>query len=37
MSLVHFTYNQFHNILRLLNVLPNFRSTAIETMCDYYL
>ena len=30
-------YNQFHNILRLFNVLPNFPLTASETMGDYYL
>ena len=29
--------NQFHNILRLLDVLPNFPSTTSETMGDYYL
>ena len=31
------TYNQFHNILRLFDVLPNFPFTTSETMCDYYL
>ena len=31
------TYNQFHNILRLLDVLPNFPFTTSETMGDYYL
>ena len=31
------TYNHFHNILRLLDVLPNFPFTASETMGDYYL
>ena len=31
------TYNQFHNILRLFNVLPNFPFTTSETMCDYCL
>ena len=30
-------YNQFHNILRLFDVLPNFPFTPSETMCDYYL
>ena len=30
-------YNQFHNILRLFNVLPNFSFTTSETMGDYYL
>ena len=30
-------YNQFHNILRLLNVLPNFLFTTSETMGHYYL
>ena len=28
-------YNQFHNILRLFDVLPNFSFTTSETMCDY--
>ena len=31
------TYNQFYDILRLFDVLPNFRFTTSETMCDYYL
>ena len=30
-------YNEFHNILRLFNVLPNFPFTTSETMGDYYL
>ena len=30
-------HNQFHNILRLFNVLPNFPLTTSETMSDYYL
>ena len=30
-------FNQFHNILRLFDVLPNFPFTASKTMCDYYL
>ena len=30
-------YSQFHNILRLLDVLPNFPFTTSETMRDYYL
>ena len=30
-------YNQLHNILRLLDVLPNFPFTTSETMVDYYL
>ena len=30
-------YNQFHNILRLFDVLPNFPFTASEMMGDYYL
>ena len=38
---VHFSnvasYNQFHNILRLLDVLPNFLFTTSETMGHYYL
>ena len=29
-------YNQFHNILRLFDVLPNFLFTTSETMRDYY-
>ena len=29
-------YNQFHNILRLFDVLPSFPFTARETMGDYY-
>ena len=29
--------NQFYNILRLFDVLPNFPFTTSETMCDYYL
>ena len=32
-----FIYNQFHNILRIFDVLPNFSFTTSETMCDYYL
>ena len=31
------SYNQFHNILRLFDVLPNFPFTTSETMGDYYL
>ena len=30
-------HNPFHNILRLLDVLPNFPFTTSETMGDYYL
>ena len=30
-------YNQFHNILRLLDVLSNFPFATSETMGDYYL
>ena len=29
------SYNQFHHILGLFNVLPNFPFTTRETMCDY--
>ena len=29
------TYNQFHNILRIFDVLPNFPFTTSETMGDY--
>ena len=31
------TYNQFHNILRRFDVLPNFPFTTSETMDNYYL
>ena len=31
------TYCQFHNILKLFDVLPNFPFTTCEMMCDYYL
>ena len=31
----YFTYNHFHNILRLFDVLPNFPFTANETKGDY--
>ena len=31
------TYNHFHNILRLFDVLPNFSFATSETMHDYYL
>ena len=30
-------YNQFNDILRLFDVLPNFPFTTSETMYDYYL
>ena len=30
-------YNQFYNILRLFDALPNFPFTSSETMCNYYL
>ena len=33
----YFLYNQFHNILRPFNVLPNFPFTTSEAMGDYYL
>ena len=29
------TYNHFHNILRLFDVLPNFAFTISETKCNY--
>ena len=32
-----FTDNQFRNILRLFDVLPNLAFTTNETVCDYYL
>ena len=31
----NFADNQFHNILRLFDVLPNFPFTTSETMGDY--
>ena len=31
------SYNQFHNILRLVDVLPNFLFTTSKTIGDYYL
>ena len=31
------TYNNFHNILRIFDALPNFPFTGGETMCDFYL
>ena len=31
------SYNQFHYILKLADVLPNFSFTTSETMCNYYL
>ena len=31
------THNQFHNILRLFDVLPNLPFTISETMGNYYL
>ena len=34
---VNCTDNDFHNILRLFDVLPNFPFTISETMRDYYL
>ena len=33
----NFADNQFHNISRLLDLLPNFTFTKSETMSDYYL
>ena len=37
MSLDWLTYNYFHNILRLFDVLKDFAFTMGETMRDYYL
>ena len=34
---LYITYNHFHNILRLFDVLPNFPFPTSETMRDYYL
>ena len=36
-ALILCTYNHFHNVLRLFDVLPNFPFTASKTMRDYYL
>ena len=36
-ALFECTHNQFHNILRLFDVLPNFPFTTSEMMADYYL
>ena len=32
-----FSYNRFHNVLRLFDVMPNFPFITSETMRDYYL
>ena len=32
-----FEENQFDNIVRILDVLPNFNFTASEPMGDYYI
>ena len=32
-----YTYNHFHNILRVFGFLANFSFTTSETMRDYYL
>ena len=34
-NVLRFYCNQFHNILRLFDVLPNFPFTKSETMGDY--
>ena len=34
---LNWIYNQFHNILRHFDVLPNFPFTSSEKVCDYYL
>ena len=36
-NLKHDTYNHFHNILKLFDVLPTFLFTTSETMRDHYL
>ena len=36
-KMFYLTCNQFHNIFRLFDVLPNFPITTSETMGDYYL
>ena len=35
--LCYSNYNQFHNILRLFDALPNFPFATSETMGEYYL
>ena len=37
MSAISKTYNRTHNILELVDVLPNVYFTASETERDYYL
>ena len=36
-TIIVFTYKDFHNILKLFDVLPNFPFTTSETTRDYYL
>ena len=36
-KLTNLSYNHFHNILKLFDVLPIFSFTASETMGDHYL
>ena len=35
--MISYNCNNFHNILRLFDVLPNFLFVTSETMRDYYL
>ena len=37
MSEMHLSYNHFHNILRLFDILLNFAFTTSEMMGDHYL
>ena len=36
MSAISETYNRVHNILELVDILPNVSLTTNETECDYY-
>ena len=36
MSDISETYNRDHNILELVNILPNVSFTKSRTECDYY-
>ena len=36
MSAISETYNRAHNIVELVDVIPNVSFTTSETGCDYY-
>ena len=36
MSVISETYNRAHNILELVDILPNASFTTSEMKCDYY-